>query len=75
MPSKQQEFYTQLRQETEARVQTYLEFQKQIESIKDNAKQRIKDLQNDMKFIRKQIEANNELLKAQGQEIVNFGGE
>lgn len=30
MPSKQQEFYAQLRQETEIKVQTYHEFEEQI---------------------------------------------
>ena len=72
MPSKQQEFYNTLRQETETRVQTYQEFQKQIDGIKLNSKQRIKDLQADMKFIAKQIEANNKMLAEQGQEIVKF---
>ncbi len=72
MPSKQQEFYNQLRQETETRVQTYPEFHKQIHDIKLSSKKRIKDLLDDMKFIRKQIDTNNKLLKEQGQEIVKF---
>jgi hypothetical protein len=72
MPSEQQEFYTQLRTETEARVQTYQEFQKQIDTIKSTSAQRIKDLKDDMKFIAKQIDENNKLLASQGQEVVKF---
>ena len=72
MPSKQQEFYNQLKAETEAKAKTYAEFAEQITRIKADSKERIKKLQFDMKFIAKQIETNNALLKKQGQEIVNF---
>ncbi len=72
MPSKQQGFYNQLKLETEGKVLTYQDFAKQIDQIRSSAKQRIKDLHADMKFITKQIKSNNELLKAQGQEIVEF---
>ena len=72
MPSKQQEFYTQLRQETEGKVSTHQEFAKQIEVIKTTSAQRIKDLKDDMKFLAKQIAENNKKLKLQGQEVVKF---
>ncbi len=69
MPSKQQEFYSQLRQETENKVLTYQEFAKQIESIKASSAQRIKDLKADMKFLAKQIDESNKKLKEQGQTL------
>ena len=72
MPSKQQEFYSQLKQETEARVQTHADFQKQIESIKTYSALKIKDIKADMKFIAKQIDENNKKLAEQGQEMVKF---
>ena len=73
MPSKQQEFYTQLKQETEGKVNTHQEFAKQIEVIKASSAQRIKDLKADMKFLAKQIVENNKKLVAEGQEAVKFG--
>jgi hypothetical protein len=72
MPSKQMEFYNQLRLETEQKAKTHQEFADQIKRIKADSKERIKKLQVDMKFIAKQVESNNELLKKQGQEIVKF---
>ena len=72
MPSKQQEFYQQLKQEAESKVNTYQEFAKQIDSIKTSSADRIKALKNDMKFLTKQIDETNKKLRAQGQEIINF---
>ncbi len=72
MASKQQEFYTQLKQETEGKVLTHQEFAKQIESLKASAAERIKALKVDMKFLAKQIAENNKKLQKQGQETVKF---
>ncbi|GAH33752.1 unnamed protein product [marine sediment metagenome] len=72
MPSKQQEFYAQLRQETEFKVGMYKDFQTQIESLKARTQESIKTLQIDMKFIAKQIESNNQMLNMQGVEPVKF---
>jgi hypothetical protein len=69
---EQQEFYNQLRQETESKVQTYKDFQTQIEKIKADTKERIEKLKADIKVIAKQIEVNNNILKDRGQEIVKF---
>ena len=72
MPSKQQEFYAQLRQETEAKVQTHKDFQEQIDRLTKTMKQSIDALKTDMKFIAKQIDANNQMLNMQGSEPVKF---
>lgn len=72
MPSKQQEFYDQLRQETETKVQTYREFQEQVEQIKASSAKKIDALKVDMKFISRQIESNNQMLGIQGLETVKF---
>ncbi len=61
MQTKQEEFYTQLRQVTETNVQAYTEFALQEKKIKEA-----------MKFIAKQIEANNQMLTLQGLEPVKF---
>ncbi len=61
MSEKQQEFYTQLRQETEVKVASYKDFEKQMQEAKDA-----------MKFLAKQIEANNQMLQLQGLEPVKF---
>ncbi|MDD4876428.1 MAG: hypothetical protein PHQ86_04770 [Dehalococcoidales bacterium] len=72
MPIKQQEFYAQLRQETEQKIQTYSEFQEQIDKTKKHADDAITALKTDMKFLAKQIEANNQMLQLQGLDTVKF---
>lgn len=72
MPNKQEEFYAQIKQETEAKVQTYREFMKQIEQLKSHTDKSINALKTDMKFLAKQIEANNQMLHLQGLEPVKF---
>lgn len=73
MTSKQQgEFYTELKQETETKVKRYQDFGKQIDRIKDTSARDIAKLKDDMKFIARQIKANNTQLKTQGQDIVEF---
>ena len=73
MPNEQQDFYTQLKEETERKVQIHQEFQNRIDDIKSISATQIKNLQIDMKAIAKQIKSNNQLLKERGQEIVRFG--
>ena len=58
---EQQEFYDQLRGETETKVASYQSFAKQLKETKDT-----------MKFLAKQIEANNQMLTLQGLEPVKF---
>ena len=72
MSTKQSEFYTELKQETEKKIQTYKDFQCQIVSIQTSSKQKIKALQADMKAIAKQVTSNNKILKERGQEAVSF---
>ena len=72
MPNKQQEFYAQVRQETEAKVQTYRDFQEQIDRLNKVTKQSVEALKSDMKFLSKQIDANNQMLNMQGVEPVKF---
>lgn len=72
MASKQMEYYTKLAEETNGKVATYNDFGKQIETIKADAKRRIKSLMLDMKFAAKQIELNNEQLMSAGQPVVKF---
>ena len=72
MPSKQEEFYAQLRQETEAKVQTYQDFKEQIKQVKAITQETIRTLQVDMKFIAKQIDSINQMLNIQGLEPVRF---
>jgi len=72
MPNKQEEFYVGIRQETEQKIQTYQEFQKQIDLLKKHTKNSVDALKADMKFIAKQIEANNQMLQLQGLDVVKF---
>ena len=72
MEEKQKEFYETLRQETEQKLQTYRDFAMQIEEVKSLADKTIKGLKDDMRFIVKQIEANNNLLRSNGLEPVSF---
>ena len=58
---EQQEFYNQLRGETETKVASYQTFAKQLQEARDT-----------MKFLAKQIEANNQMLTLQGLEPVKF---
>lgn len=55
------EFYAQLKEETETKVKAYKEFAKQMQDAKDA-----------MKFLAKQIEANNQMLQLQGLDAVKF---
>jgi len=55
------EFFIQLRQETEDKVKAYKDFAKQMQDAKDA-----------MKFLAKQIEANNQMLQLQGLDVVKF---
>jgi capsule polysaccharide export protein KpsE/RkpR len=71
--TKQSDFYTQLKQETETKVVTYKDFSQQILSLNQSTAQKINTLKADMKFISKQIADNNKKLKAQGQPTVEFG--
>ena len=72
MPNKQQEFYAQLKQETEAKVVVYKDFQDQIDRLNKATKQSVEALKTDMKFLSKQIDANNQMLNIQGVEPVKF---
>jgi len=58
---EQQEFYNRLREETETKVASYQTFAKQLKETKDT-----------MKFLAKQIEANNQMITLQGLEPVKF---
>ncbi len=59
MPNE--EFYKELRQETETKVDAYKGFAKQLQETKDA-----------MKFLAKQIGANNQMLNMQELEPVKF---
>lgn len=72
MPSKQMEFYTKLTEETNGKVATYKDFQKQIENIQADSARRIKSLKSDMKDVAKQILMNNKQLKKNSQPEVAF---
>jgi hypothetical protein len=72
MASKQMEFYTKLTEETNGKVATYHEFEKQIENIKQDSERRIKSFKVDMKALAKQIELNNKSLANNGQPTVEF---
>lgn len=72
MPNKKEEFYAQIRQETESKVIVYKDFQEQIDRLNKATKQSLESLKTDMKFVAKQIEANNQMLNLQGLEPVKF---
>ena len=72
MDDTQKEFYETLIHETEQKVKTYKDFAKQIEIVKNINNQTIKGLRQDMRFIERQIEANNQLLSQNGLETVRF---
>lgn len=72
MPNKQEEFYAEIRQETETKVATYTEFKAQIAQLKFKTDKAIEAYKNDMKFLAKQIEANNQMLQLQGLDVVKF---
>jgi len=55
------EFYAQLKQETEGKIKAYKQFSEDAEEAKKS-----------MKFLAKQIEANNQMLQLQGLDIVKF---
>lgn len=74
MPNKQQEFYSQLRQETETKVQTHNEFAAQIKTLETRTRDAITALKADQKFLAKQIKANNKMLASQDIEPVKFDG-
>ncbi len=56
-----QEFYEELRKETEGKIKAYKQFSENAEETKKS-----------MKFLAKQIKSNNDLLKDKGQEVVVF---
>lgn len=72
MINKQEEFYNQIRLETEVKIKTYKEFQEQISRLKALTEDSISKLKTDMKFIVKQIESNNQMLSIQGFDPVEF---
>ena len=59
MPNE--EFYNELRKETEGKIKAYKQFSEDAEEAKKS-----------MKFLAKQIEANNQMLQLQGLDIVKF---
>lgn len=70
--TNQKDTYIRVKQETEADVQTYKEFGKQIEKEKIDSKEKIAKLTKDMKFLANRIEANNKFLREHKLDIVEF---
>ena len=70
--TNQKDTYARVKQETEADVQTYKEFSKQIEKERVDSKEKVAKLTKDMKFLANRIEANNKFLREHKLDAVEF---